>query len=486
MRFLGRSLTGLFLLAATLGLLAMAASMVNSAFKARAERDSAEPTARERVFSANIIPIASQTITPTLTTFGELSSQRTLDVRTLIGGSVVEISEKFETGGVVQEGDLLLRDDPTDFQRALELAETDLTQASAELRDASAALDLAHDDLENARRQSELREAALTRQKDLVTRNVGTAAAVETAAFAASTAQQAVLGKRQSVITAQARVSTADAAVMRRKIQVEEAQRRLNETSVFAEIGGTLSDVTVLRGGIITANEKLGRIVDPSALEVQFRVSAAQYARLLGLDGKLTNTEIAVRLDASGVNLTAQGRIERESADVGDGQTGRLIFAKLDPAPGMRPGDFVTVEVSEPVLEGVVLIPALALNAQNEVLVLGEDDRLESAKVELLRRQGNDVIIRASLLEGREVVVERNPALGAGIRIRPVRAGEGIAPEPKAEMVTLNPQRVAALRTFVEGNKRMPNAARDRILSQLDNGELPADTLARLEKRMGN
>ena len=152
----------------------------------------------------------------------------------------------------------------------------------------------------------------------------------------------------------------------------------------------------------------------------------------------------------------------------------------------MRPGDFVTVEVSEPVLEEVVLIPALALNAQNEVLVLGEDDRLESAKVELLRRQGNDVIIRASLLEGREVVVERNPALGAGIRIRPVRAGEGIAPEPKAEMVTLNPQRVAALRAFVEGNKRMPNAARDRILSQLDNGELPADTLARLEKRMGN
>jgi len=54
MRFLGRSLIGLFLLAATIGLLAMAGLMVQSAFKARADRDNAAPSGRERVFSANV------------------------------------------------------------------------------------------------------------------------------------------------------------------------------------------------------------------------------------------------------------------------------------------------------------------------------------------------------------------------------------------------------------------------------------------------
>ncbi|MCK8483437.1 HlyD family efflux transporter periplasmic adaptor subunit [Aliiroseovarius sp. S2029] len=486
MRFLGRSLTGLFLLAATLGLLAMAGSMINSAIKARAERDSAAPGASERIFSANVMTVTAGTLTPVMTAYGELSSRRALDVRALTGGTVTEMAENFQTGGVVQQGDKLLRIDPTDFEFSLELAKTDLSQAKAELRDARAALELARDDLNNATRQADLREAALTRQRDLVTRGVGTEAAVETAALAASAAQQAVLGKRQSVITAQARVSTAEAALRRSQIQLDEAQRRLDETLIHAEIGGILTDVSVLRGGVVAANEKIGRIIDPSALEVRFRVSAAQYARLLDDQGRLSNTDITVRLDAAGLDLIATGRIDRESADVGEGQTGRQIFATLDPSPGMRPGDFVTVTVDEPQLDGTVLLPASALNAQNEVLVLGPEDRLSSARVELLRRQGNDVIVRATALEGREIVTERTPALGAGIRIRPVRTGQPPAPEPQAEMVTLEPERLARLRSFVEGNDRMPEAARERILAQLDTGALPADTLARLEQRMGN
>jgi len=371
-----------------------------------------------------------------------------------------------------------------DFLHALELAQTDLTQAEADLRDAEAALDLARDDLTNARRQADLREAALARQTGLVERGVGTEAAVENAALAASSAQQAVLGKRQAANTAAARVSTSQATLTRRKIGLDDAQRRLEETDIHAEISGTLSDVTVLRGGIVTPNEKLARIIDPTALEVSFRVSAAQYARLLDKSGGLANAQVTVRLEASGIDLMTQGRIARESADVGEGQTGRLIFATLDAAPGLRPGDFVTVEIDEPALPNTIRLPATALSANGEVLVLGEDDRLETASVQLLRRQGDDVIIRAEGLDDREVVTERNPALGTGIRVRPVREGVGLAPEPEPRMVALDPERVALLRSFVESNTRMPDAARSRILDQLDKGKLPEDTLERLESRM--
>ena len=50
---------------------------------------------------------------------------------------------------------------------------------------------------------------------------------------------------------------------------------------------------------------------------------------------------VTVTLDVGG-DLRADGRITRESAAVGEGQTGRLIFARLD-AAGAPPGDFVTV-----------------------------------------------------------------------------------------------------------------------------------------------
>jgi multidrug efflux pump subunit AcrA (membrane-fusion protein) len=485
MRFLGRSLTGLFLLAATIGLLAMAVLMVQSAFKARAERDNAAPSGRERVFSANVVTLKPATITPVLSSFGELATRRGLDIRARASGTVVEMSDAFVNGGQVTEGARLLRIDPTDYKAALDLAQTDLTQSEAELRDAKAALDLARDDLENARRQATLRDAALARQNDLVARGVGTEAAVENAALAASSAAQAVLGKRQSVITAEARVATAEASLSRREIARDEAQRRLNETEIRAAFSGTLTDVTVLLGGLITPNEKLARLVDPSKLEVSFRVSTAQYARLLADNGALANLPVNIRLEATGVDLTATGRVARESADVGEGQTGRMLFANLDATPGLRPGDFVTVELSEPPLDQVVRLPATALDASGNILLLADEDRLESAQVTLLRRQGDDVLVRASGLNGREAITKRSPVLGEGIRVRPVRDGK-LAPEAKPEMVALDPDRIALLKTFVESNSRMPETARERILRQLDEGQLPADTLSRLEQRRGN
>ncbi len=483
MRFLGRSLNGLFLLAATLGLLALAGLQISSAFKARAERDSARPQGRERLFSANVIPYREGTETPHLTVYGELIARRSLDVRPLTGGTIIEVANAFETGGQVQKGQLLLRLDPSDFERAKLLAETDLTQAEAELRDATAALDLARDDLTNAERQAALRAAALARQQDLVARGVGTEAAVESAALAAAGADQAVLSKRQTVISAQARIATAEATLTRRKVQVEEAARRLAETEIHAGISGTLADVSALTGGVVATNEKLARIIDPSALEVRFRLSNTQYARLIGPTGTLPAARVRVTLPSGDTSLTATGTIARESADVGDGQTGRLIFATLDPAPGLRPGDFVTVDITEPPLSQVARLPATSLGANGTVLVLGENDRLEEAPVTLMRRQGDEILVRAKGLAGREIVAERTPTLGAGIRVKPVRPGAAAAPE---EEVTLSAAQQDAIRNFIAQNDRMPEAAKARILKQVEAGKMPVATFARLQSRMGS
>ena len=482
MRFLGRSLTGLFLLATTLGLLALAGLQISSAFKARADRDSARPSARERVFSANVIPYVAGREVPVLSVFGELAARRALDVRARTGGTVVELADGFETGGQVSKGQLLLRIDPSDFEAALKLAQTDLEQAIADGGDAKAALALARDDLENARAQAALRAGALKRQQDLVARRVGTEAAVENAALADAAAKQAGLSRRQSVITAEARVSTAAATLSRREIALDEAQRRLNETQIYAEFAGTLSDVTALSGGVVTANEKLARIVDPSTLEVSFRLSTAQYTRLLDAEGALAKSPVTIRLETAGASLIATGKIARESANVGDGQTGRLIFATLDSAAGFRPGDFVIVEVAEPPLDNVARLPASALGTQSTVLILGDGDRLEEAPVTLLRRQGDDILVRAKGLNGREVVAERTPTLGAGIQVKPVRAG---AMPEAPEMVTLAPEDQEKIRAFVAGNTRMPKDAKARILKQVDAGEMPAESLARIKSRMG-
>ena len=343
---------------------------------------------------------------------------------------------------------------------------------------------MAIEDISAAQEQVRLRKSALTRQQALVGRGVGSAAAVETAELAVSSAGQAVLSRKLAHANAEARVDQAITARERRSIALAEAERRLQNTKIKAEFSGVLSDVSVVVGGLVASNERLAELIDPTALEVSFRVSTPQYSRLLSENGRLVGAEVTASIDILGVDLTATGTVSRESAGVGEGQTGRLLFARLDDAVGFRPGDFVSVALKEPPIQGVARLPATALDAAGTVLVLGDDDRLEVGNIELLRREGDDVIVRARGLSGREVVAERTPLLGAGIRVRPIRPEADDAPvEP--EMLSLDPERRARLVAFVEANKFMPADVKSRVLAQLQKDKVPARVVERIESRMG-
>ena len=484
MRFLRRSLVGIFLLSVTLALFAWAGNTVRGAVQERMAQEPRSFPQRERVFAVNVVTLEPQTIAPIMTVFGELSSQRSLDLRSPVGGTVMEADVSLVEGAPVKAGQIIAQIDPFEAQSALDRVRADLQDAEAELRDAERGLALAGDELEAAQSQAALRAAAFARAQDLQTRGVGTAAAVETAELAASGADASVLSRRQAVAQAEARKDQAATRLARAKITLSEAERDLANTRVVADFDGALSDVGVIPGGRITPNERIAQLIDPSALEVSFRVSTSQYARLLDGAGDLLNAPVSVGLDVSGVDLIAVGQITRESAAVGEGQTGRLLFAKLEDASAFRPGDFVTVRIEEPVLERVAQIPATAIAADNTLLVLGEEDRLESAKVDLLRRQGDDVIVTVRGLAGRTIVAERSPLLGAGIKVDPIRPGQADEPPAPPEMITLDADRKAKIVAFVE-ESRMPDAAKQRILSQLDAEEVPAETVNRIESRMG-
>lgn len=484
MRFLRQSLTGLFLLSLTLGLMVWAGAMIYDAVQLRMAQEPRVPQARERLFAVNVVRAEPETITPVLSAFGEVQSRRTLELRAAIAGQVIELAENFEDGATVAAGQLLARIDPSDAEDARGRALADRTDAEAEEIEAAAALGLAQDELAAAREQAALRERAFQRQQDLAARGVGTAAAEETAELAASSARQAVLTRRQAVSQAEARLAQAATRRDRAEIALAEAERRLADTRITARFSGTLSDVAVVEGGLVSTNERLARLVDPAALEVAFRVPIEAYARLLDTDGNLRRAPVTVTLDVLGVDLVSQGTLVRDSAAVGEGQTGRLLFARLDSPRGLKPGDFVTVRTDEPALDNVVRLPAQAVNAASEVLVLGAEDRLESLSVEVLRRQGNDILVRGAVLHGRDVVAERTPLLGAGIKVRPLRQGDASALQ-EPEMLELSEERRAKLRAFVESSQRMPAEAKARILGQLDQPQVPARMVARIEARMG-
>ncbi len=482
MRFLMRSLTGVFLLSLTVGLLALALGNIQSAMQARQAEQGGARAPEEREFAVNVAPVEVGQAVPVMHAYGTVSSRRRLEIRASASGRVIEMASAFRDGGRVQAGEVLLRIDPADAQAALDIARADLAEARAQAREAETTYQLAREDLAAARQTRDLRAAVLARQRDLEARGAGTGAAAEDAEIALAGAEQAVVSRRQALARADAQRDLAAIAVERREIALREAERALAETVVTAPFGGLLTAAAAVEGGLVSDNERLGSLIDPDALEVVFRVSNAQYARLIGPDGQLQAMTIAATLPLEEFPLTVTGSIDRAGAQVGEGQTGRLIYARLETpgAAALRPGDFLTVVISEPPLEGVSVLPASAINDAGEILLLGEDSRLEAAQVEILRRQGDDLIVRGAP-HGAEYVRERAPQLGEGVKARPVRPGDAMA---GPELIKLDPGRKARLIAAVEGNARMTAQARDRILERLRDDMVPREVVERIETRM--
>lgn len=485
MRFMLRSLLGLVLMGITVGLFLAAIVMVRSASD---DRDGGgagfRGGSKERVFNVDVTQLNLTTANPVIDTFGEVISGRTLELRTASGGALTYLSDNFREGGKVFENERLFQTDPANAQTDLALKETLLSEAMAELSEANAALILANDELAAAQRQQELRDDAYERQKTLRARKVGTEAALESAALSASSAEQAVLAKRQSLANAKSRIQRAQTSLRRTEINRDQAKRMLADTEVFAGFDGTLIDVSAVSGGLVNGNERLGRLIDPSALEVSIRLSNQQFATLSDQQGNLNARKVLVAF--SSFEEQVEGRILRVGAAVGEGQTGREIFAGLsaEKAQFLRVGDFVSVRIQEDPLPNVSVIPISAATSAGDVLVIGEDDRLEAGKVKILRQQADSLIIDPRGLQGKLIVSKRAPQLGAGIKVRAKLEGSK-APDAPSKTVKLTPEQQKKIREALSQNKRIPKDRVAKMLEQVDSGEIPRRLFDRMASNLG-
>lgn len=420
MRFLTRSLTGLAITALTFGLLFLGLLTLWQAVESRRAGPDRARMAGEQVYTVAMMRLAAGPVDPVLAVYGTLQSRRELQLRAGAAGRIVALADAMHEGGAARAGDVLVRIDPAPAQAALDTARAAHDEAAAKLAEALAAVDIARDDLTAAQDQAALREAAADRQKTLASRGLGTSSEGEAAALALSGANQAVLNRRNALANAEGAVNTARVALRRAEITRSEAERSLRDTRVIAGFDGRLTAITAIEGGLVGPNEQLGLLIDPDALEVQIPLSLDQFARLIAGGGGVDGTPVTVTLDGADGRIEAPAIIDRAAASVAAGTAGRVVYARLTtPDARLRPGDFVTARITEPRLDAAATIPAPALGADGTVLVVGADDRLTARVVQVLRRQGNDLIIAVpDDLDGAAIVTTRAPWLGVGVRVR--------------------------------------------------------------------
>ncbi|MCB1338927.1 MAG: HlyD family efflux transporter periplasmic adaptor subunit [Maritimibacter sp.] len=459
-------------------------------------------TPGERAYAVEVATLEPATAIPTISAYGRLESGRTLELRASLAGALVELGPSFRDGGVVAEGDLLYRIDPARLETALALAGTDLSEAEAALAEARAALELARLEARAANDQLALRDQALARQQGLRDRGVATEAELETATLARAAAEQTLINRQQVVAGDEARVDLAAITLERRRIAAADAARALDEASVTAPFAGVLAEVTAVEGRLVSANEQLAVLIDPTDIEVAFRVTSNQFARLLNDQGALRQTDMVVELQRGRQITELPAKLDRAGAEIAEDKVGRLVYARLT-APDatlVQPGDFVTVRIPERPLEGVATIPAAAATADGRILLLGEGGRLEEVQATLLRHQGDSLIV-TDVPFGRQYVTARALQLGPGIQVTPVEPAPAAAetaapaaataenPAPAAsagdgDTIALDDARRAAIVAFIEASEKMKPEKRDQWLEELSRPEVPRATVEKFETMM--
>jgi len=165
-------------------------------------------------------------------------------------------------------------------------------------------------------------------------------------------------------------------------------------------------------------------------IEVELSVKDSDLRFLnIPMDGRkledYQKSEIIISAPYKGINQQWVGFLERVDGVIDP--TTRMI--KLigyfendlleEKNPSIPLGLFVEAEISGLTLENIYVIPAEAINAQNEVIIVGNDNRIEIRKVSVLKKNNENVIVDNGILPGERVMVSKISISSSSMMVNP-------------------------------------------------------------------
>ncbi|MEQ8401984.1 MAG: efflux RND transporter periplasmic adaptor subunit [Roseitalea porphyridii] len=314
------------------------------------------------VNTTTIEPVAEP---PAISQTGFVEAIEEIDLAFEISGRVDSVSEDFEVGAMVAEGDVLATLSTRRIETQIEQAEAELERARAQLQEAQAAYD---------------------RQETLEDRDVAAPASVQDAA---------------------ARLASAEAAVSVAGAQLRAARTDIEDATLQASFAGIVSDKSVSVGRVVQPGATIGHLIGAGRARIVVGLTEQQLApfvaadNLVGLDVTITTTgERPARL-RGGQIVNIDPRIDR-------GVHATNVIVEFDDPfadePSVRIGQLLRVDIPLRVDRPVARLEASALRGRDTVWLVGEDNRLERATVEVLLRGDDTVYIAAGDLEGAKAV----------------------------------------------------------------------------------
>ncbi|WP_143009399.1 efflux RND transporter periplasmic adaptor subunit [Pelagibacterium luteolum] len=370
---------------------------------------------RERTFTVEVMEPNYGTYTSPISAYGQVAAARTIDIRALVAGRVMEVSPNLAVGNTVEQGEVLVRLDPFVYDAAVLEARAAIADAELSLSEAQEAYALEERSI--AASESALASARtdFERAQSLLSSGAATQQTVDTRALTVSEREQALLQSQSSLVTLNAQILRQRAAIEQARYALETAQRDLGNTEITAPFTGVVTTRNLIEGTYMSANEVALSLYDSAALEVSFNVSDRDYAilRREGLIGR--GLEVS---RTTGAAAMVPGTVARTAPEVDATTGGVTLYGNLDESAvdQLRPGTFVSVAIEGVAHDNTLLVPETAIYDGDHIYVIREG-RMAAVQIEILDREGDRVIVAAEVPEGEPIITSRISQAGAGVAV---------------------------------------------------------------------
>ena len=304
---------------------------------------------REDRIPVRVETVGNRDLVATVTASGNVRATRKVDISSDISARVAELL--IEEGDDVEEGQVLLRLDPTRYQAALDRSQANLSQAQAQVAQSQANFLRAE---RQARRMAQIwaSDSLLVSLQDV--ENAETDLEIQSSMLQAST-----FGVNQS------------------EAAVEEARDQLSKTVIIAPMTGRVTRLNVEQGEtvIVGTMNNPGSLVltvsDLSVMEVVLEVDETDVPEIALGDYATVELDAFPEREFPGyVTQIGNSAIRPPSQSAGSGQTPTIDFevivTLLPPPVELRPDLSATAEVVIDTRNGQLSVPIISVTLREE------------------------------------------------------------------------------------------------------------------------